>query len=124
MHEQTFRRALETAGLNPYLLEMANIREQCSWVHDDAAIATEKARALVHAAVSRVALHEPLERLSVDMCPNTLVIGGGIAGHDRGARAGRRRQHASTSSRSRIISAATSRASTSPRPTSTPPATS
>jgi heterodisulfide reductase subunit A2 len=80
MHEQTFRRALETAGLNPYLLEMANIREQCSWVHDDGAIATEKARALVHAAVSRVALHEPLERMSVDMCPNTLVIGGGIAG--------------------------------------------
>jgi heterodisulfide reductase subunit A len=80
MHEQTFRRALETAGLNPYLLEMANIREQCSWVHDDGALATEKARALVHAAVNRVARHESLERMSVDMCPNTLVIGGGIAG--------------------------------------------
>jgi heterodisulfide reductase subunit A len=80
MHEQTFRRALETAGLNPYLFEMANIREQCSWVHDDGAIATEKAQALVHAAVNRVARHEPLERMSVDMCPNTLVIGGGIAG--------------------------------------------
>ena len=80
MHEQTFRRALETAGLNPYLVEMANIREQCSWVHDDGALATEKAQALVHAAVNRVARHEPLERMSVDMCPNTLVIGGGIAG--------------------------------------------
>lgn len=80
MHEQTFRRALETAGLNPYLVEMANIREQCSWVHDDGAMATEKAQALVHAAVNRVARHEPLERMSVDMCPNTLVIGGGIAG--------------------------------------------
>ena len=68
------------AGLNPYLLEMANIREQCSWVHDDPAAATEKAEGLVRAAVLRVAHHEPLERLSVDMCPNTLVIGGGIAG--------------------------------------------
>ena len=80
MHEPTFRRALETAGLNPYLLEMANIREQCSWVHAEGVVATEKAKALVHAAVNRVARHEPLERTSVDMCPNTLVIGGGIAG--------------------------------------------
>ncbi len=80
MHEPTFRRALETAGLNAYLVEMANIREQCSWVHDDPVQATEKATDLVRAAVSRVALHESLERLSVDMCPNTLVIGGGIAG--------------------------------------------
>ena len=79
MHEPTFRRAAETAGLNPYLVEMANIREQCSWVHDDGARATEKAEDLVRAAVMRVAHHEPLERLSVDMCPNTLVIGGGIA---------------------------------------------
>ncbi len=80
MHEPTFRRAAETAGLNPYLVEMANIREQCSWVHDDAVAATEKAEDLVRAAVLRVARHEPLERLTVDMCPNTLVIGGGIAG--------------------------------------------
>jgi heterodisulfide reductase subunit A len=80
MHEATFRKALEAAALNPYLLEMANIREQCSWVHDDAAAATEKAKALVEGAIGRVVCHEPLERMSVDMCPNTLVIGGGIAG--------------------------------------------
>ena len=80
MHERTFRRVLQTAGLNPYLCEMANIREHCSWVHQDAAAATEKAKALTKAAVLRVERHEPLDRLSVDMCPSTLVIGGGIAG--------------------------------------------
>ena len=80
MHERTFRTALRNAGLNPYLFEMANIREQCSWVHDDNRAATEKARALVTAAVRRVANHEPLDGISVDMCPATLVIGGGIAG--------------------------------------------
>jgi heterodisulfide reductase subunit A len=80
MHERTFRRALESAGLNPYFLEMANIREHVSWVHDEADMATEKAKALIHAAVNRVTHNEPLERMSVEMCPNTLVIGGGIAG--------------------------------------------
>jgi heterodisulfide reductase subunit A len=80
MHEPTFRKALQKAGVNPYFLEMANIREQCSWVHDDHAKATDKAKALMRAAVLRVAQHEPLERRSVDMCPNTLIIGGGIAG--------------------------------------------
>jgi heterodisulfide reductase subunit A len=80
MHEPTFRKTLQKAGLNPYFLEMANIREQCSWVHDDPVAATEKAAALTAAAVMRVAHHEALERRSVDMCPNTLVIGGGIAG--------------------------------------------
>jgi heterodisulfide reductase subunit A2 len=80
MHEPTFRKALQQAGVNPYFLEMANIREQCSWVHEDGAVATEKAKALVKAAVLRVARHEPLERRSVDMCPDLLVIGGGIAG--------------------------------------------
>jgi heterodisulfide reductase subunit A2 len=80
MHEPTFRKALNKAGLNPYYLEMANIREQCSWVHDDPMLATDKAKSLVRAAVLRVAQHEALERRSVDMCPNTLVIGGGIAG--------------------------------------------
>jgi len=80
MHERTFRGALRSAGLNQYLFEMANIREQCSWVHTDHAEATEKAKALVRAAVARVALHEPLENMSVDMCPNSLVIGGGITG--------------------------------------------
>jgi len=80
MHERTFRNALRSAGLNQYLLEMANIREQCSWVHKDPAEATLKAQELVCAAVNRVAYHEELESLSVNMCPNVLVIGGGIAG--------------------------------------------
>jgi heterodisulfide reductase subunit A len=80
MHERTFRSALRSAGLNQYLFEMANIREQCSWVHTDPIEATEKAKALVYAAIRRVELHEALESMSVDMCPNTLVIGGGIAG--------------------------------------------
>lgn len=80
MHERTFRGALKAAGLNQYLFEMANIREQCSWVHDDQAEATKKAMALTYAAVKRVELHEPLDSVSVDMCPNSLVIGGGIAG--------------------------------------------
>jgi heterodisulfide reductase subunit A len=80
MHERTFRSALRSAGLNQYLFEMANIREQCSWVHKDPKEATEKAMALVLAAIRRVELHEELESVSVDMCPNVLVIGGGIAG--------------------------------------------
>lgn len=80
MHERTFRNALRSAGLNQYLLEMANIREQCSWVHKDAKLATQKAKDLVYAAVCRVALHEELENVSVNMCPNVLVVGGGIAG--------------------------------------------
>ncbi len=80
MHEPTFRKALEKAGVNPYFFEMANIREQCSWVHDDAEAATDKAKALTRAAILRVARHDALERRSVDMNPTTLVIGGGIAG--------------------------------------------
>jgi heterodisulfide reductase subunit A len=80
MHERTFRAALRSAGLNQYLFEMANIREQCSWVHNDVNEATQKAKALVYAAVNRVKHHEELESMSVDMCPNVLVIGGGIAG--------------------------------------------
>ncbi|MBG0859536.1 MAG: CoB--CoM heterodisulfide reductase iron-sulfur subunit A family protein [Bacteroidales bacterium] len=80
MHERTFRNALRSAGLNQYLFEMANIREQCSWVHKDPIEATEKAKALIYAAICRVVLHESLESMSVNMCPNVLVIGGGIAG--------------------------------------------
>lgn len=80
MHEITFRKAVNKAGLNPYYLQMANIREQCSWVHEDGAEATQKAIDLVRAAVGRVILHEPLESRTVAMCPNTLVLGGGIAG--------------------------------------------
>ena len=80
MHEPTFRKALEKAGVNPYFFEMANIREQCSWVHEDAAACTVKAKALAKAAISRVRFHEPLEKRSVPMCSSTLVLGGGIAG--------------------------------------------
>lgn len=80
MHEKTFRGACKRGGLNPYLCEMANIREQCSWVHSDRLAATEKAKALTSAAVRRVRHHEPLESLTAEMCPSTLVIGGGIAG--------------------------------------------
>lgn len=80
MHERTFRGALRKAGLNQYLFEMANIREQCSWVHDDPKEATLKAMSLIQAAVRRVEYHESLESMAVDMCPSTLVIGGGIAG--------------------------------------------
>jgi heterodisulfide reductase subunit A len=80
MHEPTFRRAVADAGLNQYLFEMANIREHCSWVHEDKEKATEKAKALVSAAVKRVFYHEPLESKEVNVNPNTLVVGGGVAG--------------------------------------------
>ncbi len=80
MHERTFRRALRMAGLNQYLLEIANIREQCSWVHKDKKEATKKAIDLVLAAVKRVEKHEALESVDVEMNPDVLVIGGGIAG--------------------------------------------
>jgi heterodisulfide reductase subunit A len=80
LHEPTFRRAIAAAGLNPYLFEMANIREQCAWVHTDKTAATEKAKALVNAAVRRVYRHEPLETKKVDVNPCTVVVGAGIAG--------------------------------------------
>jgi len=80
MHEPTFRRTCQDAGLNQYLFEMANIREHCSWVHEDKEMATEKAKALVSAAVRRVYYHEPLETKEVPVNPNVLVVGGGIAG--------------------------------------------
>ena len=80
MHEPTFRSAIEKGGLNPYFFEMANIREQCSWVHESREQATDKAKALTCAAIRRVQHHEPFEKQSVPMNPTTLVIGGGIAG--------------------------------------------
>jgi heterodisulfide reductase subunit A len=80
MHEPTFRRACQEAGVNPYLFEMANIREHVSWVTEDKQAATEKAKALVSAAVRRVYYHQPLETKEVPVNPNTLVVGGGIAG--------------------------------------------
>lgn len=81
MHEKTFRNACARAGLNPYLFEMANIREHASWVHPhDRDGATNKAKALVSAAVHRVIYHQPLEPMKVSIRPETLVVGGGIAG--------------------------------------------
>jgi heterodisulfide reductase subunit A len=80
LHEPTFRGACARAGLNPYLFEMANIREQDSWVTDDMEQATRKAKTLVAAAVSRVVYQEPLESLFVPIDPNVLIVGGGVAG--------------------------------------------
>ena len=80
MHETTFQGACREAGLNPFFFQMANIREQCSWVIDDRARATQKARSMVAAAVRRVGHHAPLEKRQVDMLPAVLVVGAGIAG--------------------------------------------
>ena len=80
MHEKTFRGAAQRAGLNPFLVEMANIRELDAWATDDKAAATQKAKAMVKGAIERVILHQPLESLSVTINPNTLIVGGGIAG--------------------------------------------
>ncbi len=80
MHELTFRGTLKSAGLNPYLLEVANIREQCSWVHKDKEYATEKAKSLIKSAVAKAILLEPLEEKEVDVIQKALVVGGGIAG--------------------------------------------
>ena len=80
MHEPTFRRACQDAGLNQYLFQMANIREHCSWVHRDGDMTTEKAKALVSAAVRRAYYQEPLETKEIPVNPNVLVVGGGIAG--------------------------------------------
>jgi heterodisulfide reductase subunit A len=80
LHEKTFRTAAKNAGLNPYLVELASIREQVSWVHTDKAIATEKSKAVIAGAVSRVIENRALEEIKVPINPNTLVVGGGIAG--------------------------------------------
>jgi len=80
MHEPTFRNAVKSAGLNPYCLEIANIREQCAWVHHGKKEATSKAKGLLAASVSKAALLEPLEEKEVGVTPTAMVIGGGIAG--------------------------------------------
>ena len=81
MHEPTFRKTIEDAGLNPYLLEMANIREQCSWVHlHDRDAATDKARDLVKMAVARARELQPQTEAVVPVKRTALVIGAGIAG--------------------------------------------
>ena len=80
MHEPTFRRTLESAGLNRYFLEMTNIREQVSWVHPAGEATTNKAMDLVASAVERVSLHEPLYPRKSPIEASALVVGGGIAG--------------------------------------------
>lgn len=80
LHERTFRKTAATAGLNPYLCEMANIREQCSWVHEDRQEATEKAIDLVRLMVEKVKENRPLTPITVPVTKRTLVIGAGIAG--------------------------------------------
>jgi heterodisulfide reductase subunit A len=80
LHEQTFRKACQRAGLNPYLCELVSIREQASWVHTDKEAATSKAQAIISGGVERVVQHQPLEPLHVPIHPATLVVGGGIAG--------------------------------------------
>jgi len=80
-HEPTFRQCVYEAGLNPYLMEMANLREHCSWVHpNDRDGATEKAKDLVVSAVARARFLQAQEEMSVPVSQRALVIGGGIAG--------------------------------------------
>ncbi len=80
MHEKTFREACQRAGLNPYLFQMASIREQVSWVTEDPDLATEKAKDLLKAAVYRVVQHKPLSPRIVEIKDRVLVVGAGIAG--------------------------------------------
>lgn len=80
MHEATFRKTAESAGLNPYMVEIANIREQCSWIHKDKAVGTEKAIILAKAAIAKLNLNAPLKAGESKVVKRALVIGGGIAG--------------------------------------------
>ena len=80
-HEPMFRATLQEAGLNPYLFEMANIRDQCSWVHmHQPEAATEKAKDLVRMAVAKARLIQPLRKPRIEVTPAALVIGGGLSG--------------------------------------------
>ena len=80
MHEGTFRKACAEGGLNPFLFQMTNIREHCSWVTDDRIAATDKAESLIQAAVGRVIWQVPLNMRQVAVKQSALVLGGGIAG--------------------------------------------
>ena len=79
MHEHTFRGVVEDGDLNAFNLEIANIREQCSWAHEDRERATEKAEVLMRGAVAKARLLESLEKPRVSVTPHALVVGGGIA---------------------------------------------
>jgi heterodisulfide reductase subunit A len=80
MHEKTFRKAASEAGLNPYMLEMANIREHCSWVHDNKEEATQKAIDLIRMMVEKVKRNKPLQSIKIPVTKKALVIGGGVTG--------------------------------------------
>lgn len=80
MHEATFRKTAESAGINPYMVEIANIREHCSWIHKDKQEATEKAVILARAAIAKVNLNSPLQPGESAVTKRALIIGGGIAG--------------------------------------------
>ncbi len=80
MHEATFRKTCESAGINPYMVEIANIREQCSWIHKDKDEATEKAVILGRTAIAKLRLNAPLTSGESPVTKRALVIGGGIAG--------------------------------------------
>ena len=80
MHEATFRKTAVTAGINPYMVEIANIREQCSWIHKDIPEGTEKAIILARAAIAKVHMNAPLTAGTSPVTKRALVIGGGIAG--------------------------------------------
>ncbi len=79
-YESAFRQVLSEAGMNAYLMQMVNIREQAAWVTPDAGQAVQKACTMIRAALRRVALHEPLEEQQLEMCPDAVVIGAGPAG--------------------------------------------
>ncbi|MDD2309634.1 MAG: CoB--CoM heterodisulfide reductase iron-sulfur subunit A family protein [Desulfuromonadaceae bacterium] len=79
-HEATFRSCLTNAGMNPYLMQVVNIREQIAWVTEHPGVATEKAIAAIRGAVCRVRLQQPLEKKQLEVCPDALVIGAGPAG--------------------------------------------
>jgi len=79
-HEDTFMRVLSNAGINPYLMQMVNAREQIAWVTEDNIKAAEKAARHINAAIKRVMLHAPLEKKQIDVCPDVLIVGAGPAG--------------------------------------------
>jgi len=79
-HEITFRKVLTEAGINPFLLQIANIREQCAWVVKDKKLATQKAGAIIAGAVRRIAFHEPLETKEIQCYSDVIVAGAGVTG--------------------------------------------
>ena len=79
-HEKTFMNVLSAAGINPYMMQMVNIREQIAWVTEDPEKAAAKAVSYINAAISRVNLQEPLEKKEIDISPDAVIVGAGPAG--------------------------------------------